>query len=239
MGTATAFVVGSPSYPTWRAMVSLFMCGLLPPCPAGRRSWSRSAHVETWRMEFDISFNGGRQASGLNRVANPRELIDHRGCKVFRGECGSKCKPHDGTKAIRGGKPHEIEPRDRRFHRRGKHRRSLCRAQLRKNFRAQELQSWQFNSIARTGNNVVRQNFARTPILRPNCETNLASLDGCRLRPEPEMERELPFHFIARKPVARWTKSSTNRLDAQTLWQVMKEIGIVREKTGAHPGSKP
>src|SRR5271170_1473082 len=99
MGTATALVVGSPSYPTWIAMVSLFI------------ELSRLVKISQRGRSF--VFPRGDHSRSWNRCFVSRQGRGHRFGNPSRRETCAERESHHGAERVGRHEPYKIKPWDR------------------------------------------------------------------------------------------------------------------------------
>src|SRR5205807_2778756 len=90
------------------------------------------------------------------------------------------------------------------------------------NFRIEERQALQINFVTGGGNDVLGQDFALSTVRGPKLEAYPAVPDLGALERVSEQERHLAHHLVFGKPASRRTKGCADRLEPETLWQIVK-----------------
>src|SRR5439155_1507366 len=168
----------------------------------------------------------------------PSERFRKRARETASGEAGTESKAHHRPETVGSGYPREIQTGDGGLETRGKHGCAVDSRDLRANFRTEERQALEIYFVTGGRNDVLGQNFALAAVRGPQLEAHPAVLDLGTLGRVSEQERHAAHDLVFGKPASRRTKVGADRLEAETLGQIVKRHRCVgkeaRPPTGAN-----
>src|SRR5271170_5582498 len=115
----------------------------------------------------------------------------------------------------------------------------MDRLQFRTNFWIEERQAFHIDLVSCRRNNMFGQNFARGTVDPAQMQPDFTVLDLGAFDRLSQDQRHPPHHLVFYEPTAGRTEGLSDDIDAQTLWQIMKERGSIGKETRAHSRAEP